>query len=64
MTDPLTDLATLTGMAKQSLLFFSRNNAVTYPQIKTFYITNSRMPTVAECSQIRANNGSALSGSN
>jgi|GEM_PF-2700976 len=53
MTDPLTDLATLTGMAKQNLLFFSRNNGVSYAQIKTFYITNSRMPTVAECAQIK-----------
>ncbi len=53
MTDPLTDLATLTGMAKQNLLFFSRNNAVSYAQIKTFYIANSRMPTIAECQTIK-----------
>lgn len=55
MTDPLTDLATLTGKAKQNLLFFSRNNSITYAQIKTFYIANSRMPTVAECSLLKYN---------
>lgn len=64
MTDPLTDLANLTGMAKQNLLFFSRNNSISYAQIKTFYITNSRMPTVAECSQIKVSNGSTFGVSN
>jgi hypothetical protein len=55
MTDPLSDLATITGMAKQSLMFFSRNNSVSYGQIKTFFLVNSRMPTIVECTQIKAN---------
>jgi hypothetical protein len=54
MTDPLTELATITGMAKQSLMFFSRNNAVSYDMMKAWYMTNGRLPTVAECSQLKA----------
>jgi hypothetical protein len=64
MTDPLTELATITGMAKQNLMFFSRNNNISYGMIKAWYLANGQMPTIAECSQLKAKANESLSGSN
>jgi hypothetical protein len=64
MTDPLSELATITGMAKQTLMFFSKMNGIGYADIKAWYMQNSRLPNVAECSQIKAQSNGQVSRSN
>lgn len=64
MMDPLTELATITKMAKQNLMFFSRNNSISYSLMKAWYLENGRLPTIAECSQLKAATNGQVSGSN
>lgn len=53
ISDPLSELSTITGMAPQNLMFFSKSTGLSYAMIRAWYMTNGRMPTLAEVSVIK-----------
>lgn len=53
MNDPVSNIAMVSGMGRQAIIVFCSNNGVSYQQLWNWYVTNERMPTVAECQTIK-----------
>lgn len=53
MADTIGELTMITGMTRQAIILFCSNAGISYGTLKIWYMNNGRMPTMAECQQIK-----------